>query len=360
MSADPNPTPDIVSVDPVPNPDQPSPHIPAGGEVEILAAPLTPEAAAEVKEIIAHAKGEIVTVEIPPPQVAYLSNPLADYDQETVKLICDQQTKVDELLADFESKNTEAREAKKKHEAAVEQLQELVRERAKSRGKPVQRTLFDIIPTVAPPIEGVKAGEPGTEDVLASLWREYPMDRMTRFGMTETDIQKLADGQRKGGHDPFPIKTVGQMADYTSNAHGTAGYENRIADFKGVGPGAATRIEDGLEQFWKWWNNTGCQEYATERGIISGPQAQPGDGATDPQQPGGEGGGGEPAASADGELEGASIGDVQFTEPQPEPIPAEEQFVPPEGEGDEYSLGAEEGPAAEGAVPEVPESEDAG
>lgn len=372
MSADPNPTPDIVAVDPVPNPEEASPHIPAAPEPEIVVA--TPEQVAEALEVLNAAQtGEVVTLKtetvvVPTDRVSYIQDPLMVYDQETVNIIVDQQVKVDELLEDYEAKNQEAREAKKKHEAAVEQLQELIRERKKNRGKPVQKTLFDVLPP-PPPIEGVKADAEPTEleKRLADLWREYPLERFTRFGMTETDIQKLADGQRKGGFDPFPIRTVGQMADYTANAHGTPGHQNHLADFKGVGPGVATRIENANLEFWAWWNARGLNEYATERGIISATQAEPGVGTADPQQPGGEGGGGEPAGPGAAELEGASIGDVQFTEPQPESAPAEEQFVIPEGEGDEYSLGVE-GPAdgevhgaqEGGAVPEVPESEDNG
>lgn len=363
MSADPNPNPDILGVDPVPNPDEPSPHIPTA----------TPEQQAEARKIVGEANaGEIVqftaaSVVVPGDRVAYVSNPLADYDQATVELICDLQVKVDEQLADYEGKNTEAREAKKKHEASVEQLQELIRERRTNRGKPVQRTLFDLIPATPPPVEGVQAN--ATPDKLADLWREYPMERMTRFGMTETDIQKLADGQRKGGFDPFPLRTMGQMADYSANAHGTPGHENRIADFKGVGPGAGCRIEDAGVKFWAWWNAGGMQEYATERGLMDGPQGQPGDGAVAVEQPAVQGDSSEPTATV--LADAASVVPVEFSslvnnivsDLVGEPVQAEEPYVVPEGAGDEYALGdgtegEVHGVQEEGAVPEVPESED--
>jgi hypothetical protein len=139
-----------------------------------------------------------------------------------------------------------------------------------------------------------------------------------------------------------------------------AGWEARLSDFRGIGPGSAQRVLDAEQGFWGWWNNRGGKEaFALERGLIraddptdagGGSEAAPaaggdGDAGAAVVAAGRDAGevAGEPAAADlarhadDGGVEPAGIPELSGSElldsmQKPDDGPAVE------GEGDEYSL----------------------
>lgn len=240
----------------------------------------------------------------PPPPGRVSDSELAAYDALSVRLITEKQVEVDAAHKEFEEINNEAKALKTKHSGLVESLQALIRERTTGRGKPVQKTLLDVAAEAQ--AEAAAATEPvaeGGPDPLENLWREFPIDRLTIHGLTPKDVERLAAGERKNGGETRPILTMGQMADYTANVGGSPGYEQRLSDFKGIGPGGLTRICDAEQLFWRFWNNGGREEFAREMGHLtyeavtddgSGPAGEGGDG-DQPGQPA------SPAAGADGE-----------------------------------------------------------
>lgn len=247
---------------------------------------------------------------------------LAAFDAETSRLIGISMDKIDAAQKEFEALNSEAKAAKTMWQGLVEEQHKLIRERRETRGKPIQKTLLDYAASrEEPPVAGMApipvpvAGNP-----LEHLWREFPIDRFTIWGMTDNDVKKLADGQRKNGGEPRPISTLGHLADFTANV-GNPGFENRLTDFKGVGAAGGDRITAAVDRFWSWWQSSGRDEFATERGILRATQPEAGEG-----EPGSgdAGNGGEPASPAPA-VEAPA---------QPEDGPA----VEPPGEGDEYDL----------------------
>lgn len=204
---------------------------------------------------------------------------LVAYDQQTVVQMCDLQDKIDAMSSEYDKASALAKEKKKAWDALVDELQRVNRERRTNRGKPVQKSLLDFIPPLAPADLPAVASPPGND--LENLWREVPITRIATWGATESDLIKLQEGARNKG-EPFPITTIGALASYTSNDGGTAGYERRISDFKGLGMAASTRVGDALEGFWKWYNSGGKEEFAKERGLIDGTPPVEGTGAEGP------------------------------------------------------------------------------
>lgn len=103
------------------------------------------------------------------------------------------------------------------------------------------------------------------------LWREYPIERWDRFGITQKDIDKLAAGEVKRETGRRPIRTVGDLSEFTTPT--ASGYSRGYADVKGIGPGGADRISEAEMRFWAWWKNGGDAEFARERGLIREPIA---------------------------------------------------------------------------------------
>lgn len=252
---------------------------------------------------------------------------LAAFDAETSRLIGLSMDKIDDGQKEFESLNSQAKAAKTLWQGLVEEQHKLIRERRETRGKPVQKTLLDYAARrEEPPVAGMApVPVPVAGDPLEHLWREFPIDRFTIWGMTDNDVKKLADGQRKNGGEPRPISTLGHLADFTANV-GNPGFENRLTDFKGIGGAGGDRITTAVDRFWSWWQTGGRDEFASEKGVARAPE--PGTGEVEPG-PGDQSNGGEPgspsAPGPDSEVE---------TPAQAEDGPA----VEPPGDGDEYSL----------------------
>lgn len=306
-------TPAIVPVGPVP-------HLPDGLEPPGAHAPTTEPAETQVVP-----PADPLPV-IPPTVSRYAPSPseLAAFDAETSRLVGKAMDEIDEAQKEFDEVNSEAKAAKVRWQGLVEQQHKLIRERREIRGKPIQRTLLDYAPPTVNEVSTAPLQATTEPDPLENLWREFPLDRFTIWGMTDNDVKRLAEGQRKK-FDPHPIATIGQLADFSSNT-ANPGFENRLTDFKGIGTTGADRITQATDHFWSWWRSNGQAEFAAERGIRHA--TQPGDGEGD-IRPGDQGDGGEPGSPA-------VVGPHLEAEapPELEDGPA----VEPPGEGDEYSL----------------------
>lgn len=274
---------------------------------------------------------------------------LSRYDAESVVLINEQAGVVDEAERAHEELKKQASEAKKELEAEELKLRALIKERRENRGKPRQATLLDLVPEgdETPPAQPVTEA---AADPLADLWQEYPLERMGRFGMTESDIEKLRVGVRKRGLSTVPLHTVGDVARYTAGDAHNPSYPHELSDYNGIAGSIAARIEDALMGFHAWWGNGGgAAEYAAERGLTNGQgnSVEPGQAADaggsggdrvgGDQQPGGKpagdpaGDAGQPAA-----VESFDLGDAATAPGQLGPI--DPPFAPSEGV-EEFSLG---------------------
>jgi hypothetical protein len=252
---------------------------------------------------------------------------LSRYDQETVELINAKHAEVETARQVWNEANEAAKSKKISWQGLSDQLHALIGERQEHRGKPVQRTLFDERPA-APDLPDLPAAP--ADDRLANLFREVPIGKLQDFGARSTDVTRLQAGRRKEGPD-FPVNTVGDLADYSANAE-NPGYERRLSDFVGIGPGAAGRLEEAAEGFYRWWNHGGLAEFAASKGIdLDGHAPQPGPGAAG-------------AGPGDGDGPGQPDAAGPAAEPGPADAPAPEgegaePFVPPQGGPDEYGLG---------------------
>lgn len=137
-------------------------------------------------------------------------------------------------------------------------------------GTPFGLAICDVA-TVRMKLREMADAEHATADPAAenNLWRSYPLDRWTRWGVTAKDIERLAAGEVKHGAAVAPVVTVGDLSDFTHPAPG--GYSRGYGDIKGIGTAGVDRISAGEEGFWGWWRwSGGCEEFVRERGATNG------------------------------------------------------------------------------------------
>lgn len=214
------------------------------------------------------------------------------WDAETARLVAEREGKVGALESAWEDLHAEASLAKKAFEAERDKMRAFIRERRDQRGRPYpkpEKTLFD----------GVGEADPSapSEDRLYELSQLYPLDfaHWQEFGLTAKDVEKLNEGVTKH-HGTIPLRTLGDVARYTKPSGD--GYERRLVDIKGFGPGAFERWEAANLAFWAAWPNGKAVRFAAEIGFDLGTPPEkadasvPGAGSGD----GGEGGDGEAAA----------------------------------------------------------------
>jgi hypothetical protein len=255
---------------------------------------------------------------------------LNEYDAETVLLTDAAEQRIAVAEAEAGRLASEARAAKKRAKAEAGELRRMIRERADNRGQK-RATLLDMVSPAtstagawratlikdSPLSDGIKAflsfepvrtlGElhdeiaavtpdggapfglamgdlaevrmrlaeladreaPDPEPIdLEDLWRAYPIERWTRFGLTAKDVEKLAAGEVKRESDRRPVRTVGDLSNFSAPTSG--GYSRQYADIKGIGTAGADRLSDAETRFWQWWQCDGQDEFARERGLIRG------------------------------------------------------------------------------------------
>lgn len=125
--------------------------------------------------------------------------------------------------AEWEGKDAAAKAAKKRMEAANEELIQLVAEARK--GLP----LFDR-PRADPPA-GMTAEAPAGD----AGWREASISVLhVEHGLPSAVEAKLRDAG---------LDTIGRLADFTAA-------DNRLTDVPGIGPAKAEAVEDALAKFW--------------------------------------------------------------------------------------------------------------
>jgi hypothetical protein len=252
---------------------------------------------------------------------------LNEYDAETVLLTDAAEQRIAEAEAEAGRLASEARAAKKRAKAEAGELRRMIRERADNRGQK-RATLLDMVSPAtstagawratlikdSPLSDGIKAflsfepvrtlGElhdeiaavtpdggapfglamgdlaevrmklaeladreaPDPAAIPEELWREYPIERWTRFGLTAKDVEKLAAGEVKRESDRRPVRTVGDLSNFSAPTSG--GYSRQYADIKGIGTAGADRLSDAETRFWQWWQCDGQDEFARERGVI--------------------------------------------------------------------------------------------
>lgn len=221
---------------------------------------------------------------------------LASYDAETAKEAALQGRQLDAFKDEWDSLKEEAGAKAKEYKAAAVLHFKYLRDRAQGRGKPPQADLFGDIPagdaparafgqhlnsaakkkpTKKKPAGGKAGSSPGSEGsadqrrwVPADLWRQYPMERLTSYGMAAGDVEKLKAGEIKGRRQPFPIVTMGDLSEFQEPIAG-ATYTRKLTDISGIGLAAAERIETACAVFWSNWSGgvgQFAESFAVEKG----------------------------------------------------------------------------------------------
>jgi hypothetical protein len=241
------------------------------------------------------------------------------YDRETARLVGEAEDELGELEATWEERHGEAAVAKKAFENHRDKLRSLIRERKANRGKRPEKTLFD-----RPAEDDAATADAPSEGRLFELSQLYPLDfaHWEDLGLTAKDVEKLNEGVTKH-HGTIPLRTLGDVNRYTK-PNANDGYERRLTDIKGFGPGAFERWEAANLKFWERWPNGLAVKFAAEIGFDLGTQGAPADEA----QPdagggvGGEGGDGEALAG-----ESAATADIPPERLAPNPRTGELETV---------------------------------
>jgi len=210
------------------------------------------------------------------PNVGHLPN----CDPDRVVLldqIIEAEKRVQDAEAVMDARHEDYKDSKKDFELAVSKLRQVIRQSQ----EPAEPNLFSGVKPSAndKPNKADEKDEGKPDHRLENLWREYPLERYTRFDLASSVIQKLAE------HSP-PILTVGELADFT--APKANGYTPKITDVKGIGKSKVQKIEDAGIAFWSWWNAGGQEEFAREKGLANGNGVAAGTGSegAEPIEPG--------------------------------------------------------------------------
>lgn len=216
---------------------------------------------------------------------------LAAYDAETARLVTESRHAVETAETEYKDAKEVAADAKREFEAVRKKHFALLKDREEYRGrapKPVQQTIPFDNPnppepqpggngkpkkgaarkagqaTAAQPPVGHPSNPPGSTTWYPdTVWQQYPMDRLSAFGLKPSIVEKLREGTIKG-KDPFPILTVGDLNKFTEPIPGTT-YTRKLTDIDGIGRQAAEQIENAMSAFWSDWP-TLAEPFAIELG----------------------------------------------------------------------------------------------
>lgn len=258
---------------------------------------------------------------------------LAAYDAETVRLVNEAEAIAKSAEYAYENSKAVASEDKKRFEAKLADLRGLIHERSENRGKRPklpEPTLLDVLPKWASlPLSTLEIspdlaeriakhtsdlggldqiinsdGEPWeasdsehfglTLDEVADLraklkavtekeaaapapesdlYKQYPIDRWERFGLTKKDIEKLHACETKGTASGFPIRTMGDLQRFSQPNPACPSYTQTVRDIKGIGDAGFDRIGEAELLFWGWWRAGGEAEFAAELAAKDAPAA---------------------------------------------------------------------------------------
>lgn len=188
---------------------------------------------------------------------------LSAYDAETAKNVGEAVEDLDALELKWEGLHSQATAAKKAYELARDELVGYVRKRKADRGKPPY-DLFADVPFVPgrSTVGEIPKGSNGW--FPPDLWKLYPISRLTEYGLMPSDVDKLKDGTIKGRSEPFPIVTMGHLADFQNPA--VRGFSASLTDIKGVGAAVAERVTNADTAFWAVWPTLEV-DFAVEKGF---------------------------------------------------------------------------------------------
>lgn len=220
-----------------------------------------------------------------PKEIDYTSPEfLSAYDTETAEVSGQQVRRIYDLQTEWQRLHEEAAAKKKEFEAARTAHLNYVRQRIDQRGKKpaetgnlfqnveAEETLKKYGPAAnASGAAAVAGGGPQQLPQTGSaagwypddLWKQFPIDRYTAWGLTAADVEKLKAGVVKGRPEPFPIETVGDLNRYTTPSEG--GHSLRLTDIKGIGEAAAERLLKADSAFWGEWPGLSAA-FAVEKG----------------------------------------------------------------------------------------------
>jgi hypothetical protein len=220
-----------------------------------------------------------------PPAVDFTSPEyLAAYDAETARVGGEQVTEVYRLKAEWEEAHELAAGLKKQYEAHRTEHLAYVRDRIDKRGKNPGHLFAEAEAkeTIAAHKKNGKAKPKGKGADLPDappaggkaadwfpeeIWKQYPIDRLKGYGVTDADARALADcvvTKSKGETFP-PVDTLGALVRFQEPKPN--GFCWRVTDIKGIGPAAAERIANAITTFWADWPNL-QQPFAVEKGHV--------------------------------------------------------------------------------------------
>lgn len=100
------------------------------------------------------------------------------------------------------------------------------------------------------------------------LWKQFPIDRLTDFGLTDSDVKKLHAGEVKRTGEVFPILTMGDLNRFVTPNPANPSYTRGYQDVKGLGPAGVDRVSEAETKFWASWNAGLRDKFATEKGHV--------------------------------------------------------------------------------------------
>lgn len=175
------------------------------------------------------------------------------YDRETIELIADKESEVQELENKAEAAKSHAAELKKAADRSCTELRGTIRERRYMRGKPRQKTLTSELEDRERKAKDAAAEPKATETEDDGVWKLFPIAGLTDFGLTPGDVAKLHAGELKEGQ-PFPIKTMGDLNKFVTPDSTNPSFARGLKDFKGFGEKAVDRLAEAEARFWAKWN----------------------------------------------------------------------------------------------------------
>lgn len=201
---------------------------------------------------------------------------LQRYDFETQKEATKLEKETGEAKSVWLVAKERASEAKTNYEADLEALRKYVRDRAERRGKAPKPNLFQEHNEAAKEAEmradnAAVASKAITTDPAVwppeDLWKQFPIDRLTTFGLTAKDIEHIQAGEVKKGSGIGPLLTMGSLSQFTAAIPGTT-YTRGYIDLKGIGQAGVDRISNAETAFWTAWRNGVGAKFALEQGLV--------------------------------------------------------------------------------------------